>query len=94
MTVPGDGERLWSQRYKANKAKLESGGLVLVQVVEVNPGRVYPGTRICQAPAARTILHARVPRPGFATCHHEVNNPALTDNCCQKMLIRMRWAHP
>lgn len=33
MVGGGDEERLWSQRYKANKAKLESGDLV--QVVEV-----------------------------------------------------------
>jgi hypothetical protein len=60
VTVPGGGddERLWSQRYKANKAKLESGDLVqVVEVVRELAGR--EASRGLSAGEKRMLARAR-----------------------------------
>jgi CarD family transcriptional regulator len=61
VTVPGDGgdDRLWSQRYKANKAKLESGDLVqVVEVVRELAGR--EASRGLTAGERRMLARARL----------------------------------
>ena len=59
MPGGGDDERLWSQRYKANKAKLESGDLVqVVEVVRELAGR--EASRGLSAGEKRMLARARL----------------------------------
>jgi CarD family transcriptional regulator len=61
VTVPGDSddERDWSQRYKANLAKLESGDLVqVVEVVRELAGR--DASRGLSAGEKRMLAKARL----------------------------------
>jgi CarD family transcriptional regulator len=60
VTVPGsDDERDWSQRYKANLAKLESGDLIqIVEVVRELAGR--DASRGLSAGEKRMLAKARL----------------------------------